>query len=253
MTNNLPVNVLFVEDAEADVELAVRALKRDGLEVSWRRVESEGMMKDALGRLKPDAILSDFAMPQFDGLHALRLARDLAPDVPFIFLSGTIGEERAIEAIRLGATDYVLKDNMRRLSTAVKRALAETFDRERVRKAEEERTRLVEILEATSDYVGMSDPEDRIIYANAAWRRLAGVGDSDLSGRKLIDFHPSAVRELISSQALPATLQKGIWNGESAVLAADGTQIPVSQVMIGHRDAEGRLRFRSTIARDIRD
>lgn len=130
-----PVNLLFVEDSEVDVELAVYALKRDGMEVLWQRVDSEKALRAALGVLKPDIILSDFSMPQFDGLQALSLARGMAPDVPFIFVSGTIGEERAVDAIRCGATDYILKNNMPRLIAAVRRALAESVEDGQMRRA----------------------------------------------------------------------------------------------------------------------
>src|SRR2546427_8364910 len=129
MTHDAPVNLLFVEDSAEDVQLALRALRRDGLETLRRQVGSESAMKVALSEARPDAILSDFSMPGFDGMEALLLAREIVPQVPFIFLSGTIGEERAIAAIRMGATDYVLKSSMRRLGTAVKRALSETEER----------------------------------------------------------------------------------------------------------------------------
>src|SRR5882672_5193431 len=147
MMNDAPVNLLFVEDSADDVQLALRALKRDGVEALWRQVDSEGAMKVALSEARPDAILSDFSMPGFDGLQALMLARKITPDVPFIFLSGTIGEERAIAAIRMGATDYVLKSSMRRLGTAVKRALSETDERN----AYETRIRYLENYNALSD------------------------------------------------------------------------------------------------------
>ena len=247
------VRVLFVEDSELDVELALRALRREGLQVVACRVESEGGMRDALASFHADLILSDFSMPNFDGMKALLLAKEAAPGTPFIFVSGTIGEERAIEAIRTGATDYVLKDNTRRLGSSVKRALAEAHDRDRARKGEEERARLVEILEATSDYVAMTDPDGRVTYLNAAWRSLAGVAPNQAIEKPLIDFHPAETKEMLRDVALPATLREGVWSGETSVLGADGTPIPVSQVIVGHRDASGRLRFRSTIARDIRD
>jgi DNA-binding NtrC family response regulator len=95
------VDVLFIEDAEDDVVLALHAMKRDGMDVGWRRVQSEAEMRGALAERIPDVILSDFSMPGFDGVRALKLASEVVPHVPFIFLSGTIGEERAIEAIRL--------------------------------------------------------------------------------------------------------------------------------------------------------
>ena len=139
MTELADVDVLFIEDSPDDVELALRSLKSDGIRANWRRVDNEAELRRTLGTLKPDAILSDFSMPGFDGLQALRIARELTPGVPFIFVSGTIGEERAIETIRAGATDYVLKNNLRRMGTAVRRALAEAAERERACKVDEER------------------------------------------------------------------------------------------------------------------
>jgi diguanylate cyclase (GGDEF)-like protein/PAS domain S-box-containing protein len=251
--SDLPgVNMLFVEDSPDDVELALRSLKSDGITPHWRRVDREDELRRALGVLKPDAILSDFSMPGFDGLHALRIARELTPEVPFIFVSGTIGEERAIEAIRAGATDYVLKNNLRRLGTAVKRALTEAADRERTRKIEDERGRLVEILEATSDFVAMASPEGTTLYMNAAWRRLAGV-TADAVGRQMSELHPPSADTRLRSEAVPAADRDGIWQGEGLVRAADGTDIPVSKVLIAHRGEDGQIRFRSTIARDIRE
>ena len=247
------VDVLFIEDSEDDVELAMRALGKDGLAASFQRVESADGLKRALGMMQPDIILSDFSMPNFDGIDALKLARELAPLVPFIFVSGTIGEERAIEAIRHGATDYVLKNNLRRLGTSVRRALTQAAERRLIRKAEEERAQLVEMLEATSDYVAITDPHGRILYLNAAWRRLADAHDADLSDQRLLDFHPERLRDMFLEQALPASMREGLWQGETAALAADGTEVPVSEVIITHRNAEGEVRFRSTIARDIRE
>src|SRR3989454_192094 len=248
-----PIQVLFVEDFEVDVELALRSLEQGGFEVSWERVDLEEDLRRVLGSSKPQAILSDFSMPRFDGVDALRLVKEIAPGIPFIFLSGTIGEERAIEAIRLGATDYVLKNNMRRLGTVVRRALSEAGERERGRHAAEERARLVQILEATSDYVGMTDPAGTITYLNAAGRKLTGSPGSGGGGRELGEIYPAWARELIEREGTPAASRAGVWNGETAILGADGTEIPVSQVIIAHRGPDGEIRFFSTIARDIRE
>src|SRR6267143_3589986 len=119
------LRVLLVEDVAADAELEVREIKRAGLRVSHRIVDSEKDFITALREFAPDVILSDFSMPQFDGMDALRRAKELAPDTPFIFVSGTLGEEYAIRALKNGATDYVVKSNLVRLSAAVERALAE--------------------------------------------------------------------------------------------------------------------------------
>ena len=240
MTEKTPIQVLFIEDSEIDVELTLRALEQGGFEVSWECVELEEELKRALSLQRPQAILSDFSMPGFDGMDALRLASEMAPGVPFIFVSGTIGEERAIEAIRLGATDYVLKDNMRRLGTTVRRALSEAAERERVRVTEEERARLVEILEATSDYVCMSDPAGKITYLNAAGRNLIGVPEAAGLGKQVAEIHPDWARELIEREGMSVASSAGVWNGETAIVAADGTEIPVSQVIIAHRGRTGR-------------
>src|SRR3989441_2558691 len=119
------LRVLLAEDVAPDAELEVRELKRAGLRVSHRIVDSEKDFIRALREFAPDVILSDFSMPQFDGMEALRFAKELAPDTPFIFVSGTLGEEYAIRALKNGATDYVIKSNLVRLSAAVERALAE--------------------------------------------------------------------------------------------------------------------------------
>ncbi len=108
-----------------DAELVARHLAKAGLDVDMHRVQTEPSSCRRCTRSRPDLILSDFSLPQFSGLRALDIAVVHAPETPFIFVSGTIGEERAIDALRRGATDYVLKTNLSRLSSAVERALRE--------------------------------------------------------------------------------------------------------------------------------
>ena len=107
------VRVLLTEDVASDAELEVRELKRAGLRVVHRIVASEEDFENALREFLPDIILSDFSMPGFDGMAALAIARVRTPETPFIFVSGTIGEEYAIRALKNGATDYVLKTKSR--------------------------------------------------------------------------------------------------------------------------------------------
>ena len=119
------LQLLAVEDNKNDAELVERCLLKAGLIVDIQRVQTERDFVSALQKSTPDVILSDFSLPQFSGLRALDLAVAHAPDTPFIYVSGTIGEERAIEALRRGATDYVLKTNLARLPSAVDRAMRE--------------------------------------------------------------------------------------------------------------------------------
>ena len=157
------LKLVVVEDSVADAELLSRYLVKAGLNCSINRVQTEPDFIAALHRIKPDLILSDFSLPNFGGLRALDLAVIHAPDTPFIYVSGTIGEERAIDALRRGATDYVLKGNLSRLSSAIERALRETAlkaDRrhsEQVRTEQEERlrrlTRTYRMLSSTSSAI----------------------------------------------------------------------------------------------------
>ena len=112
------LKVLLLEDSATDVELETQMLRRAGIRCVSRVVSNESELLNQLERFEPDVVLSDFSLPAFDGMSALKLVRERKPDVPYIFVSGTIGEERAIDALRQGATDYVLKSNLARLAPA---------------------------------------------------------------------------------------------------------------------------------------
>jgi diguanylate cyclase (GGDEF)-like protein len=142
--------VLVIEDSKPDAELTIRQLNAAGLRCTYRCVANEQEMRSALGAGLPDLILSDYSLPGFDGMTALAVARSEASAVPFIFLSGTIGEERAIEALKRGAIDYVLKSNPIKLVPAVKRALADAKLRRTSQLAERQVARLTGVLQMLS-------------------------------------------------------------------------------------------------------
>jgi PAS domain S-box-containing protein len=143
------LRILVLEDLSEDAELMIYELRQAKIPFTYRRVSNREHFLDGLRLDKPDLILSDFHLPQFDGLEALSLAQASCPDVPFIFVSGAIGEEVAIDAVKRGATDYVLKDRLFRLVPAVQRALREAEERRERRqavaalKASEEKYRLL--------------------------------------------------------------------------------------------------------------
>ena len=138
MSTRRPIKVLFVEDLAEDADLLLREIRLHGLEATGRRVDTAAEYESALVSFEPDLILSDYTLPGFDGIEVLQIARLQRPDTPFIFVSGTIGEERAIQALKQGAVDYVLKENRARLVPAVERALQEAEDREARRRAQRE-------------------------------------------------------------------------------------------------------------------
>src|SRR5690348_2389531 len=114
---------LLVEDEPDDAALVVHACRQAGMDFRWRRVQTAETMLSALSEERPDLILSDYRMPRFDGAAALQLAREHAPDVPFIIVTGSLNEEIAVECMRNGAADYILKERLARLPLAVAAAL----------------------------------------------------------------------------------------------------------------------------------
>lgn len=139
---NPRIRMLLVEDSELDAELVIDELERDGLVVDTQRVDSEAAFVLALESFEPDLVVSDLSMPDFSGYRALELVRQSGSSLPFIFVSGTMGEDAAIEALRGGATDYILKHNLARLASAVRRALAEAREHQARERAEQDLVRV---------------------------------------------------------------------------------------------------------------
>ena len=132
-----PLRILYLEDNPADAELVQETLETDGITPHVTRVETETGFIAALEQAGFDLILADYTLPSFDGLSALKIARQRWPHVPFIFVSGTLDEEVAIEALKIGATDYVFKTRLSRIVPSVQRALREAAERDERRRAEE--------------------------------------------------------------------------------------------------------------------
>lgn len=137
------LRILHLEDSRNDAELVRENLADGGLDCEIVLVDTREDFIAAIERGGFDLILADYRLPLFDGLSALAIRQERRPDVPFVFVSGQIGEERAIESLKSGATDYVIKDRLSRLVPAVNRALAEETERARRKKAEEEREQLI--------------------------------------------------------------------------------------------------------------
>src|SRR5215467_692072 len=184
----------MIEDEERDATLVEHALKDGGFEFSFKRVDSEPAFVKALEKFKPSVILSDHGLPAFDGFSALSIAQDNAPDVPFIFVTGSLGEEMAIKALKNGATDFVLKHRLPTLPPAVHRALRQTEFRIQRRQAEEalltSEERYRSLVELSPDALFV-ETDGKIVFINSAAVRLFGVAEAaDLIGAPIQDlFH----------------------------------------------------------------
>ncbi len=172
-----PTKLLFIEDAQEDVELALREFARHEIPILWRRVKSEAELKTQIAVFKPHVVLSDFKMPLYDGWSALACVRAADPDLPFLFLSGTIGEENAVDALQRGAMDYVPKDGLRRLVPAVSRARREAAQR---RESRQTARHLKEIVETSQDWLWELDVERRIVFTSPSVQAALGCGAADV-------------------------------------------------------------------------
>lgn len=148
-----PLRFLIVEDSPADAELEERELRASGLVFTLRRITSDKEFHDAIPEFTPHLIICDYTLPGVNGLTFLRLARELCPRIPFIFVSGTIGEDRAVEALKGGASDYVLKDRLNSLPVRVRRALREAEERHE-REALEQQLRQAQKVEVIGQLAG---------------------------------------------------------------------------------------------------
>lgn len=204
MDKNL--RILNLEDVATDSELVQHVLHKEGFVFEMLRVDGKEEFITALSDFKPDLILSDYALPSFNGLSALKIAREILPEIPFIFISGTLGEERAIETLKTGATDYVLKDRLSRLAPVVRRALQEAAERLIRKQAEDERNKLWAAVETGGDWVLITDPQGTIEYVNQAVEQISGYTKEEILGRNSRMFKPEKQDEALYSQMWEAIL-----------------------------------------------
>jgi len=193
-----PLNVLIVEDSEDDAKLLVRELHRGEYKVSFERVQTATAMSKALANKKWDIVICDYSMPDFSGMDALKLLRETGSDVPFIFLSGTIGEDTAVAALKMGAQDYLMKDNFKRLLPAIQRELDEAT-RRRERKRLEEQIQQLQKFEAIGRLAGgIAHDFNNALGVILAWAQL---GYDELPAGSPTRAKFQAIREQAQSTA----------------------------------------------------
>ncbi len=177
------LQVLLIEDSEDDAELMIYALRRGGFEFHHERVTTDGELQSALKAQAWDLALCDYNLPRLDGRRALATITSVQPDIAVIFVSGIIGEETAAELMRSGAKDYVRKDNLVRLNSAIERELAAAETRSHERKIGEklefERKLLRHLMDGIPDAIYFKDMNRRYIRLNAAELKILNVGGGE--------------------------------------------------------------------------
>ena len=249
MTKSL--RILHLEDDLQDAKLVDACLIGGGMDCDILWVDSGEAFLSALDRGGFDVILADYSLPVFDGLSAMRMARERCPETPFILVSGVLGEEEAIECLKLGATDYVLKHHLSRLVACIKRALREA-DELKARKIAETQMRLQSAaLEAAAKAIVITDREGRITWVNPAFDKLTGYSAQEALGQnpRLLK---SGVHDQRFYQNLWKTVLSGeVWSGEMINRHKDGTFYTEEQSITPVKDDAGTISHFIAIKQDI--
>ncbi len=232
----IPLRVLIVEDSDDDTALLVRVLERGGYAVTFLRVDTPETMRTALKTQTWDVVISDYIVPQFGGLEALRIVKEEQPDIPFIIVSGTIGEEVAVAAMKAGAHDYIMKGNLPRLVPAVERELREAAERRARRRAEEQlneaHRKYEDLVNSLAGIVYEVDARDfRFTFVSQQCERLLGYPAEkwikELTWQHLI--HPDDL-DVVYHYCATATKERRNHSIEFRMMAADGRVVWIRDV-----------------------
>ena len=246
------IRVLIIEDSEDDAILLRRLLRQGGYQVDCERVDSARGLAQALGR-KWDIVISDHSMPQFSGLEALKMVRRVNSEIPFIFVSGTMGEETATEAMRVGAQDYLLKTNLKRLIPAVQRELLQAANRSRL--AERVQSDQI-ILNSIGDAVLCSDIDGNLTYLNLAAEKMTGWSCKEATGRPMAEVF--RIRDATSHGTPLNPMQMAVWHDKEVQLPSsciligrDGHEMPIENSVSPLHDSRGQVTGAVTVVRDV--
>src|SRR3954471_13323367 len=187
-----PLRILILEDVPMDAELVEYELERASIPFLSRRVDSRDGFLRELDSFHPDVILSDYTLPRFDGMTALSLARERAPSIPFLIVTGSVNEETAVGCMKAGATDYLLKSSLARIGPAIQAALergraqAQKTHAEAALASSERRFR--SLVQNSSDLVTILAPDGTILYASDSAERIVGYSPPSMVGTSLLEY-----------------------------------------------------------------
>ncbi len=228
--NYTPLKLLLVEDSEDDAELLLYELRRVDYDLYHVRVETREEMHHALRTQDWDIVISDYSMPRFSGEAALQLLQELEMEIPFIIVSGAIGEERAVEIMRAGASDYVMKGNLKRLIPAVQRELREAAERKLAQDAvRQSEARLRALLDATTDVAFLTTVDGTFLTLNKTLADSRGKSVEELIGESAFDSMSQALRDerLAYFEKVRETGQPIRWQDVNATSSWDNSIYPI--------------------------
>jgi PAS domain S-box-containing protein len=246
-----PLHILHLEDDPNDAALVQSTLETGNIACATTCVQSRDDFVAALEHGGVDLILSDFSMPSFDGMSALKIAHARWPAIPFILVSGTLGEERAIDSLKSGATDYVLKERLSRLIPAVHRAMREAEERRQLERAVSSLSQFAAIVESSEDAIISKGLDSIVATWNKGAEKIFGYSADEMVGNSIMRLIP-ADRQDEESQFL-SKIEHGesMHQFETIRQAKDGRLLDVSVTVSPIKDAKGKIIGVSKVARDI--
>jgi PAS domain S-box-containing protein len=245
------LHVLIVDDSEDDTLLIARALEKEHFKLTYQRVENAIEMNRALDARVWDLVLSDYSMPRFSGTDALALCQKKGLDVPFIIVSGRIGEEVAVEMMRAGAHDYVMKDDLGRLVPAVNRELRAAQERQTRRQAQLAMAHLASIVESCDDAIISHTLGGAVLSWNSGAERIFGYSTPEIIGESIESLIPRDRQSEILNMYDLIEQGRRVDRVETVRVRKDGRRIDVSMTISPIKNADGIIHGASIVARDI--
>jgi len=245
------LRLLIVDDSEDDALLISRALEKEQFKVHSKRVDNAADLDAALDEGPWDFIISDYSMPAFTGAEALEICRKKAFDAPFIIVSGRIGEELAVQMMKAGASDYVMKDDLPRLAPAVTRELRAAHDRKIRRQAQLAMAHLASIVETCDDAIISQTLGGTVLSWNSGAEQMFGYSSREMVGESIETLVPPDQHNEIS--AIRDVIERGhrVERIETVRLRRDGASIDVSITVSPIKSADGSIHGASIVLRDI--
>jgi two-component system sensor histidine kinase UhpB len=225
------LDILLLEDVESDAELMEYELRKAKIDFTFRRVDNRDDFLHELRQRLPDLILADYSLPSFDGLTALGMVQKVCPETPFLFVSGAMGEEVAVDSLKKGATDYVLKQNLARLGAAVERALRENEVRRQRRQAEEmlreSEERFRTLFQTAGSFIGVATPDGLLLEVNPEAERVGGWRRQEVLGRSFLELYvPEAYKEAVLADIQKVLTGQATRGFEMPLKMQDGSERP---------------------------
>ena len=245
-----PLRVLIIEDSEEDAQLVLRELRRGGYDVEFERVETSASLQSALTQRTWDLILSDYTLPKFSAPQALETLKASGLDIPFIIISGTIGEEIAVSALKAGANDFLIKGKYARLGPAIERELREARLRRDAKRAEEQIKYHARLLRHINDAVIATDEQFRITAWNRAAERIYGWAAAEVIGRSATEILTSGLDDEHRAEAQELLKESGSLRSERIHSKKNGHPVYVEVNTIALTES-GKMTGYVSVNRDV--